>query len=307
MNYGIVIKSIATLWDAPSETKCVEDRIYSTVSDEALHGMGLAVTGALTDGFYPVCTHYGYPGYVKAEDIRILELSSLQDWETSNLMVMNGLCVDVTSLPSVEGVRLITLYRGALLQVLEFDCAEKAGWAKVVLADGRTGYLRNQFLSQKRYSQAGLWEEELPQNFLEQYQKADAGKRAELEEGFREAAARTAKTYLGVQYRWGGKSTAGLDCSGLTSSVYMQNGVLTYRDAKIVEGYPVHEIPMEQIKKGDLLYFPGHIALYLGEGRYIHSTGKIGSGGVVVNSLNPQAEDYREDLVNCLLAVGSIF
>ena len=38
---------------------------------------------------------------------------------------------------------------------------------------------------------------------------------------------------------------------------------------------------------GDLLYFPGHIAMYIGDGKYIHSTGKAGSGGVVINSLNP--------------------
>jgi cell wall-associated NlpC family hydrolase len=87
----------------------------------------------------------------------------------------------------------------------------------------------------------------------------------------------------------------------------MLNGILIYRDATIVEGYPVHEISMEQIKMGDALYFPGHIAMYIGEGRYIHSTGKIGSGGVVYNSLQPEDPLYREDLVKQLYAVGSIF
>ena len=66
-------------------------------------------------------------------------------------------------------------------------------------------------------------------------------------------------------------------------------------------------ISFEEKKRGDALYFPGHIALYLGEGRYIHSTGAANSGGVVLNSLDPADPLYREDLVKSLYAVGSLF
>ena len=127
------------------------------------------------------------------------------------------------------------------------------------------------------------------------------------EEAFRNALAEQAKKYLGTEYRWGGKSGRGIDCSGLVSSAYMQCGVLIYRDAKLVEGWPMHKIPLEQAKRGDALYFPGHIALYLGAGRYIHSTGAARSGGVVLNSLDPADPLYREDLVKSLYAVGSLF
>ena len=163
------------------------------------------------------------------------------------------------------------------------------------LADGRFGYIREQFLENKEFSQAGLWTETLPQ------------KKIVDKEAFRRAVVETAKTYLGIQYRWGGRSTAGIDCSGLTSVSYMMNGILTWRDAKIVEGYPVREIAKYEMKMGDLLYFPGHIAMYMGDGRYIHSTGKAGSGGVVINSLNPEDADFRADLAESLYAAGSIF
>ena len=116
-----------------------------------------------------------------------------------------------------------------------------------------------------------------------------------------------AKKYKGTEYRWGGKSGRGIDCSGLVSSAYMQCGVLIYRDAKIVEGWPMHEVAFEDKKPGDALFFPGHVALYLGEGRYIHSTGAAVSGGVVINSLEPEDPLYRDDLVKSLYAVGSVF
>ena len=88
---------------------------------------------------------------------------------------------------------------------------------------------------------------------------------------------------------------------------WFANGVLLYRDAQIVPGFPVREIPRETMDVADLLFFPGHVALYLGGGRYLHSTARAGSSGVVINSLDPLAPDYRSDLAQPLTAVGSVF
>lgn len=74
-----------------------------------------------------------------------------------------------------------------------------------------------------------------------------------------------------------------------------------------VMGIPVHEIPKEDVRKGDLLYFTGHIAMYIGEGRFIHATGKVGSDSVALNSFNPGEEEYRQDLREHFYAAGSIF
>lgn len=65
------------------------------------------------------------------------------------------------------------------------------------------------------------------------------------EDAFRAAVCEQAKKYMGTEYRWGGKSGRGIDCSGLVSSAYMQCGVLIYRDAKIIEGWPMHEVAFE--------------------------------------------------------------
>lgn len=305
MRFGIVKKPISTIYECPSETMESKGQILSAISDEALHGMLVGVTGEAEVSqdtaderekpktFYPIRTFYNYTGYVPEDDIVEVTQEQAQQWESSRLHVVTGICVDVTSLPKVQGQCLISLFRGSLVRVIEWE-SETAGWTKVQIADGREGYMRNQYLAKKKFSQAGVWTGELIQRTVD-------------EEQFRRDVMETAKCYLGVQYRWGGKSTAGIDCSGLVSVSYMLQGILIYRDAKIKEGFPLHQIAREDMKPGDLLFFPGHVAMYLGDGLYIHSTGKIGSGGVVYNSLDPASPIYRQDLVESMNAVGSVF
>ena len=193
------------------------------------------------------------------------------------------------------------------------------GWAKVALLDGRSGYVRDVALEPVRFEMTAVFSQREGLAFDDALAEARNITAGELvpqalqawydgsEEAFRDAVCAQAKKYLGTEYRWGGKSGRGIDCSGLVSSAYMQCGVLIYRDARIVEGWPMHQIPFADKKRGDALYFPGHIALYLGDGRYIHSTGASASGGVVINSLDPADPLYREDLVKSLYAGGSVF
>ena len=66
-------------------------------------------------------------------------------------------------------------------------------------------------------------------------------------------------------------------------------------------------VPREQLKKGDLLFFPGHVAMYMGDGLYCHSTAHAGDDGFTINSLDPASPVYREDLVSRITQIGSYF
>ena len=60
-------------------------------------------------------------------------------------------------------------------------------------------------------------------------------------------------------------------------------------------------------KGADLIFFPGHVAVYIGGGRYIHATAWRKTPRVTINSLNPEAPDYRRDLAESISAFGSLF
>ena len=329
MKFAMFARPVVTIYDLPETTKESDTGVVSTIGDEGLYGQVCQVRtepgGTTADGITlpetmaEVVTFYGYHGYAFASELYFCDEKELQGYLSAEL-VLAGRATDVLTLPKVQGVRLAELERGAVLRRLPDPEAEAhTGWAKVGLVDGCSGYVRDVALEPVRFSMTAVFTQEAGRTFDEALAKAEGCKPEELipraidrwfggsEEAFRNALAEQAKKYLGTEYRWGGKSGRGIDCSGLVSSAYMQCGVLIYRDAKLVEGWPMHKIPLEQAKRGDALYFPGHIALYLGEGRYIHSTGAARSGGVVLNSLDPAAPLYREDLVKSLYAVGSLF
>lgn len=253
----------------------------STVEDEVLYGMVVDILEEVAPGWYRIRTHYRYEGIVSA-DALIVGDEAAAAWEAMpKQVVRNKNHCDVLSQPKVQGWHLESLTRGCLVAPLE---ELENGWTKVRLVDGREGYNQTSILD----------------TYHAQPLSTD-------EETMRRALCDAALLYQGTQYRWGGKSPMGIDCSGLCSMAYMLCGVLIYRDAKIMEGFPMHEISLDNIKPGDLLFFPGHVAMYLGEGRYIHSTGRKGDDGVVFNSLDPNAPDFRADLLARITHVGSIF
>ena len=254
----------------------------ASLTDEILYGMPVEILSQEEQsGWCHIRTHYQYEGYCRVEDLMAGDKVSV--FLSGDIKVIIRPYIDVLSEARVQGICLQSVPRGGRVCALG-NVEDKEGWLKVRLVDGRIGYTKACFLD----------------TYYEEMFTED-------EDIFRKKVVDTAKLYLGTQYRWGGKSPLGIDCSGLTSMSYMLCGVLIYRDAQIKENFPVHEIAFECIKPGDLLYFPGHIAMYIGDDLYIHSTGLSGSDGVVINSLNPESELYRADLPDKLTCAGSIF
>ena len=167
---------------------------------------------------------------------------------------------------------------------------EAADWYKVELPDGRAGYL-----PRKAAEDFNAW-------------KQSRGATAENIE-------RTARSFLGRPYLWGGNSTKGFDCSGFTQQVFFINGIdlIHHAAAQAHQGVAVRlDDDLSQLRKGDLLFF-GHrarrgapervtyVGIYLGDKLFIQSSQRVR-----ISSLDPKSPIREEYRIRSLLAARRV-
>ncbi|WP_165443909.1 C40 family peptidase [Lachnoclostridium sp. Marseille-P6806] len=79
--------------------------------------------------------------------------------------------------------------------------------------------------------------------------------------------------FVGNPYVYGGTSlTNGTDCSGFTQSVYSAFGISIPRTAESQRNAGVEVASLEEAQPGDLICYPGHVGLYIGNGTIVHAS-----------------------------------
>jgi cell wall-associated NlpC family hydrolase len=114
---------------------------------------------------------------------------------------------------------------------------------------------------------------------------------------------RTADSYRGVRYVWGGSTPGqGFDCSGFTKYVFAKYGIALPRTSR-EQSRAGRAVPADfrALRPGDLMMFaePGkaisHVAIYAGDGRIIHASSS--NGGVGYTDLNSGGDWFYQYFV----------
>lgn len=129
---------------------------------------------------------------------------------------------------------------------------------------------------------------------------------AETLSSTRESVVLLAKSFLGIPYLWGGKSSLGFDCSGFVQTVFKAHGIELPRDSHQQADQYLNEIALKESQPGDLLFFAeqskiSHVAISLGGEDLINVR-----GWVRLESLQPSSSIFSQTLRDQFIRAASI-
>ena len=81
--------------------------------------------------------------------------------------------------------------------------------------------------------------------------------------------------FKNIKYKWGGKSFKGIDCSALIQVFLNFNNKFCPRDAKDQVKFFKKNVKLKKLKKNDIIYWKGHVALALTSKKLIHAYGPM--------------------------------
>ena len=81
------------------------------------------------------------------------------------------------------------------------------------------------------------------------------------------------RLFLKTKYAWGGKTYKGIDCSALLQIFYYYNNSFYPRDTKDQIKYSVGKLKRKVFKKGDIIFWKGHVAVCINSKKLIHAYG----------------------------------
>lgn len=220
-------------------------------STQAVLGTPVHILATESD-WYRVEMPDGYTGYMRSNTIHTLSEHEYDMWKCSPRVVCTS---QFTPLIGSKGVEGYATYGSILLR--DTVATPSAEYIAIITPDGK-------HLSVNRSNVCPDINTWVQNNSC----------------GNAEDVIALAYTMLGSPYLWGGTSSLAPDCSGFTQISMTAAGILLPRDTsqQIKSGFSVPSI--NEARRGDLIFYGNngrvnHVAIYLGEGKIIHSSGHV--------------------------------
>lgn len=218
-------------------------------------------------GMSRVQTPDGYIAYVTDSSLQFLSADGFAAWKKARRVVVTANLSMAYEKPEENiDAAVSDLLLG---NILEYK-GETAGFVQVSLPDGRTGYVKETDV--KEFSEWAKQNFDMP------------------------TIERSARRMMGTPYLWGGMSAKMADCSGFVRTAYFSNGIILQRDAsqQALTGKKIDPKKWRtEAEPGDLIFIGTksgkvtHVAMYIGNGKYIHSSGRV-----KINSMDKSASDF---------------
>ena len=268
--FGFVTISVANLRKQPDHA--------SELVSQAIMGTPVIVLKS-QDSWLLVQTPDKYISWTEESSIKLMNRAERNVWSHSDRVIYLKSSGFIYSSAVGSGI-IGDIVAGSLIR----NTGKENGYTKVLIPDGREGFVRD-----KEIADFNLWKSGLNHSG--------------------DQVSSVACTFMGFPYLWGGSSTKAVDCSGFVQSVYFMNGIILSRDASLQAGHG-SELDIsngfDKLIKGDLLFFGWkndkgahvtHVAIYLGNAEYIHSSGRV-----MINSLDSASNIFNSYRKNSWLS-----
>jgi len=191
-----------------------------------------------------------------------------------------GVCIaDIRRFNGIKGNRIKT---GQVLALTDVSAAEETPHSSAVA--NRLQLVNRELLNEQEFSDT-----------LAELTDIDRERPVDLAKSLEEGSAsvnkikKSAYSFLGARYRFGGNSRTALDCSSFTQQVFREQKVNLPRTAR-EQFYVGNEVMRGDLQKGDLVFFqtyarfPSHVGIYLGDRKMIHASSR--DRRVVISSMD---------------------
>jgi gamma-D-glutamyl-L-lysine dipeptidyl-peptidase len=265
--YGLVEVSVCNIRYSPKHS--------GEMASQALMGTPLRILEREDNGWLLVQTPDQYISWVDRGAITMMNKEGIDRWKMAQKIIYTRAYGSAYSEANEESATVSDLVAGCMMELI----AEVGDFYQVQFPDQRQGYVSKREANNYNQWLAGVSATE-------------------------ENLVKTSKRMMGIPYLWGGTSFKGVDCSGFTKTVYFLNGIVLPRDAsqQVSVGETIDKTGnWSDLKAGDLLFFGEkredgsekvvHVAMWLGNGEYIHASDKVRVNSMISTTTN--YDDYN--------------